>query len=135
MTTNHQTGRETIHVGGQVPHFRVASLSGGIVAYATIWQRQILVLVSLLPDGPESEAYLGALRVRRAELAALDAACVITTEPIGGVPRPSVVVADRWGEVVEVAAADVAGLPTASQILASVEHVSHRCPECEGEAR
>lgn len=131
------SNHDTIRRGGAVPHFTVSSVTGEAVSYSTIWQRQALVLVSLPADGPDAvDIYIRELTNRQPEFAALDAACVMTRDPVAGIPRPSVVVADRWGEVVEVAApARVDALPSAHEILAWVEHVRHRCPECEGEAR
>jgi hypothetical protein len=42
-----------------------------------------------------------------------------------------VLIADRWGEVQVVHA----GAPDVDDILAWLEYVQQRCPECEGEAR
>jgi hypothetical protein len=126
-----------LHVGSAVPHFKVSSVTGEEVSYATIWQRLNLVLVSLPAGGPDpADGYIADLTKRLPEFAALDAACIVTREPIAGISRPSVVVADRWGEVFAVAAAPrVDALPSSGEILAWVEHIRHRCPECEGEAR
>jgi len=62
--------------------------------------------------------------------------CVITRDRVPGVPCPSAVVADRWGEVVYVAtASDVADLPSAQELVDWVTYLQTQCPECEGEAR
>jgi hypothetical protein len=46
------------------------------------------------------------------------------------------VVADRWGEIVHIAApSGIAGLPDPGELLEWLDYVEHRCPECEGETR
>jgi hypothetical protein len=122
--------------GEQVRHFDVGSVDGPRVEYAGIWQRQNLLLVSL-PDAaaPDAAAWLAALAARRPDLDAIDARLVVTTDAIGGVPRPGVVVADRWGEIkFATGAATVAELPSADELVEWVRFVQCACPECEGEA-
>jgi hypothetical protein len=65
-----------------------------------------------------------------------DTACVITRDHVPEIPSPGVVVADRWGEIVHIAAgADVDGLPLPRELLEWTGYVQHQCPECEGEAK
>jgi hypothetical protein len=123
--------------GDSLPHFEVRTVAGAPVVYSTIWQHRNLLL--LVMPGLESEsarAYTADARRRFEELADQDVACVITRDPIDGVPSPAAVVADRWGEVVFAAHAnDIAGLPVPEQLLEWVRYTLSKCPECEGEAR
>jgi hypothetical protein len=117
-----------LRTGDLLPHFSVTSLDGKRVDYATIWQRKILVLVSL---PPEKLADVPPFAAEMAAVSGPDAECVITRDRVAGVPSPGAVVADQWGEVVYVAGE----LPSAQDLSDWVEHVRNRCPECEGEAR
>jgi len=120
--------------GDDVPHFDVRTVGGDVFAYGTIWQRRHLVLI-VLPESDADDSYIGALASRAAEFRDRETECVITRDAVPGLPAPAVLVADRWGEVVHVAAAsDTSGLPTAQELLEWVDHVRQRCPECEGEA-
>ena len=116
--------------GDQVPHFTVTDVRGERIAYADIWQRKHLVLVSL--TGGESGAEPPGVP-RRADVGECDAVLVVTGEPIPGVPRPGVVVADRWGEIAFVT--HTAELPPGGEILEWLRFVQLQCPECQGEAR
>jgi hypothetical protein len=60
----------------------------------------------------------------------------MTRAPITGVPRPGVVIADRWGEIYSVVNARSAPeLPTVEDLLEWFRYIRHACPECEGEAK
>lgn len=119
-----------------VPHFVVGTVDGRTAHYAAIWQHKSLVLV-LLPAAPSSEltAYAEHIAADADAFAAYGAACVVTSDAVQGFTAPAVVIADQWGEIVVEAAADVALLPRADVIAEWLQHVQHRCPECEGEAR
>ena len=126
---------DTVQRGDQVPHFDVRTLDGDRFRYATIWQRQNLVLITL-PKATPHDGYPCTLTARGAAFQEHDSVCVITCDPVAGVPTPGALVADRWGEIVYVAgAAEVAGLPAPSDLLDWLDYVERRCPECEGEAR
>jgi hypothetical protein len=120
-----------------VPHFTVTSIDGARVDYSQIWQRENLLLLSL-PDSksPESEAYVGQVERQLRESDVGDTKWVATREAITEVPRPGVLIADRWGEVAFVAEAqDIAGMPPPGELIEWLRYVQNRCPECEGEAR
>jgi hypothetical protein len=121
--------------GDAVPHFNVTDVRGAPAAYSAIWQHKILVLVTLPPAELDFARRYGAELTAR--LAAVqDAALVVTHEPVSGIPPRGLVVADRWGEVAHVSSvSSPAELPPAAEVVEWVDHVRHRCPECEGEAR
>jgi peroxiredoxin len=120
-----------IGVGDQVPHFRITAMDGRTIDYSTIWQSRNLVLVSV-PAGTNASPALNHLQTLSLE----DTALVVTREPVPGVVAPSVIIADRWGEVMHVAtASDPDQLPDRDEITAWIEHVRQRCPECEGEVK
>lgn len=125
-----------LQTGEQISHFSVTNLDGEQVDYATIWQRKVLVLVSLPADESvplvDVSEFVAAMRTASQP----DTECVITQDRVDGVPCPGAVVADRWGEVVHVASSShAAELPDARDLIAWVEHIRNRCPECEGEAK
>ena len=122
--------------GDQLPHFTVTALDRQPVNYSTIWQRKILVLVSLPPEGSMPLVDVSEFVAEMRGASQPDTECVITRDRVDGVPCPGAVVADRWGEVVHVASSAHPGeLPDAQDLIEWVEHVRNRCPECEGEAK
>jgi len=124
----------TLQRGDQVPRFEVRNLQGEPFSYSTIWQRQNLVLVTV-PEGIELSDPKGLASLTR-DFAARETVLVITRDRIAGLPSPGAIVADRWGEIVHVAAApDVNDLPAASELIEWIDYVRIRCPECEGEAK
>lgn len=121
--------------GDTVPHFAVTVIDGRPFSYSTIWQHRSLVLVTL-PNSDPDAGYASELSAAAPGFTARGAECVITRDPVPGLPAPGVLVADRWGEIAHVeTAAGVAELPPAGELLDWVEHLQERCPECEGEAR
>ena len=123
--------------GGTVPHFEVTALDGRTFKYSTIWQRRMLVLIALPDAGlPGTDEYISALSASAPAFRDLETECVITRDIVPGINAPAALVADQWGEIVYAASARaVADLPPAGELLEWAEHVRHRCPECEGEAR
>jgi hypothetical protein len=121
--------------GDAVPHFEVRTVDGDVFAYSTIWQHKSLVLITL-PPGMCEGTYVSELSRLSSQFKDRQCVCVITRDIVAALPAPGALVADRWGEIVHVAAAsDVAALPTAGELLEWVEYLETRCPECEGEAR
>lgn len=123
--------------GDPVPHFKVRTVRGDRFSYSTIWQRRNLVLLAL----PASESalpqdYIAQLMARKSEFTAQNSECVITRDPVPGIPDLGVVVADRWGEIAHVSTPPrVDDLPAAEELLEWVDYLERRCPECEGEAK
>jgi len=119
-----------------VPHFEVITIDGQMVAYASIWQQKNLVLVVLPPDDPGADVYAASLSSRASDIAAHAAQCVITKEPVAELSPPAILIADRWGEVaIAVSGTRVTELPSVDEVFAWLEHIQHKCPECEGESR
>lgn len=113
--------------GDAVPHFAVTRTDGSLARYADIWQRRNVVLVSLGDASTPGDAPgLDATAIEESA-----AALVVTREPIPGVPRPGVVIADRWGEIYFVHE----GLPSAGEVLDWLQYIQNECPECQGEVR
>jgi hypothetical protein len=124
-----------LHAHDLLPHFAVTDIGGERVPYSSIWQRKNLVLVILADSNPPSGRYTSGIRAAR-ELDDGDTAWLVTRDAIDGLPRPGVVVADRWGEIAFVSGPSEGGdLPAPDELVEWVRHVQHRCPECEGEAR
>ena len=123
--------------GDRVPHFDVTTLDGGRARYNEVWQRKNLLLVSISDaEASESSGYVARLSAGRPALTAHDTALVVTTDHVDGVPRPGIVIADRWGEIHFVAHAPAAaGLPDPDELTGWLRYVQQQCPECEGEAR
>ena len=123
--------------GDLLPHFTVKTLHGDEFRYATIWQHKNLVLIALpATDSESARRYVSELAARGAEFSTNNTDCVITHDRIHEIPSPAVLVADRWGEVVCIAAkSDVGDLPQVDDVLEWVRYVQSRCPECEGESK
>lgn len=122
--------------GDLLPHFEIRNLDGDVVAYSRIWQRKNLVLVTLPASGSENAFtdYVSRLTAQMPACGA-DTACVMTRDSVPGVPCPGVIIADRWGEILHVAAGpSVAELPSPHEIVEWIEFVQRQCPECQGEA-
>jgi hypothetical protein len=123
--------------GGHVPHFDVEQMDGSRARYGELWQLRNLLLLSLPDDdGGEFVEYATRLAQRQAEFTTEQTALVVTRAGIAGVPRPGVVIADRWGEIYSVVDARTAPeLPTVDDLLEWFRYIQHACPECEGEAK
>ena len=121
--------------GDPIPHFTVA-VPGGTFSYSTIWQSKSLVLVAATGSPEAAAECAGRLHAQQRALSEADAVAVVTADTIPGFDDGGVVVADRWGEVVYVAAgADTPSRHSAAELVEWARHVQQRCPECEGEAR
>lgn len=121
-------------VGDLVPHFDVLACDGRFFRYATVWQRLHLVLITLA--GADDAAALGELMALDESCRARRGVCVVTCEPVVGVPARSILVADKWGEIVHLATLQrLEDFPSAAQLLEWLDYLEQRCPECEGETR
>ena len=122
----------SLTAGDALPFFDVVTVDGSRVAYEQLWQQRNVVLISLPSDESESDQGLVTLLTSiRGQFEALQTVCVLTRDGVARVPRPAVVIADRWGEVQSVAA----GLPEPQDLLDTLEYLQQKCPECEGESR
>jgi hypothetical protein len=129
------TEPRSLQPGDQVPHFEVQTVDGRVFSYRTIWQRKNLLLL-LLSESSSDVAHVSNFRAREPEFESLDAECVITREAVAGIRAPAVLVADRWGEIIHIAAlSDSERSPSPEHLLGWLEYIRNRCPECEGEAK
>jgi hypothetical protein len=114
-----------------VPHFVVEAVGGGRVRYSHLWQRRILVLVVGRPeDGEALRRYASQLNESRGAFDECDATVVVTTDDVRDFPAPTIVVADRWGEVQHRRHFAIAEPPDADDLLSWVRFVRDQCPEC-----
>ena len=119
-----------------MPMFTASQVDDGVVDYGDLWQRKQLVLVSLTEHDATRGPYVESLLAHAPALGQADTALVVTGDSIEGIPRPGVVVADRWGEVRFVASGRrAADLPDAAALAEWVSSVGMECPECQGETR
>ena len=124
-----------LNKGDHVPRFECVTIDDIRVNYADLWQKKNLALLCLSDDtSAEAQSYIQELREALPALAAHDAVVVVTTNKIDGMPLPGCAVADRWGQMQWVTAAErIAELPTPREIAAWLHFVEIQCPECEGE--
>jgi hypothetical protein len=130
-------GRMTLQRGDLVPHFNVTTVQGSRFEYSTIWQNRNLVLITLpASDSASSREYGRQFGAEVASFRQHNTECVVSRDVVRGIASPSVVVADRWGEIVHVATgADIAGLPSPSELFDWIEYLERQCPECQGETK
>ena len=112
--------------GMQLPHLTFLTVAGDRIVYRDFWQHHSVAIVCVA-DGTAAQPFIDAA----AEFDRQDAICIVTRESHGALPCPGIVVADRWGEIAHVGEA----VPPVEDVLAWIEHLAHRCPECEGEVR
>ena len=119
--------------GDLIPRFDGAAVDGRDVPYEELWQHRNIVLFVLAGDlAARASAYLRALDFRLSELKPPDTSLVIVDHIMDGPPMNSVVIADRWAEIVHIEqlAADPRAWPSSDDILEWVEFIRVKCPEC-----
>ena len=123
--------RQTSSLAGYVAHFDVTTVDGEQVRYRDLWQRRILVLVAGRPDERDGLVpYASRLADLRRAFDDCEATVVITTDRVKDVSAPSVIVADRWGEVQHRRHFSVAEPPDVEELLSWVRFIQTQCPEC-----
>jgi hypothetical protein len=113
----------------EVPHFEVTTLDGRRVRYGEFWQRRNLVLVSVGPHEREAGVrHASRLLERRDDFEREEAVVVVTADTIPGLPASTVLVADRWGEILHRGSA--AEPLDVDDLLSWVHFAAIQCPEC-----
>lgn len=115
------------------PFLHGGTLDGRELPYEQLWQKRNVVWF-VLPARAVATAspYLRDVNDRLSALTPPDTSLVISDQAGNGLPLNCVVIADRWGEVVQAArlAADPAHWPPVDEIIEWVEFVRAKCPEC-----
>lgn len=114
--------------GDQLPDFEAPTVDGAHFRYADVWQHRNLVLITTGLSSPSVVAYLSDLRDRVAALKP-DNSTVVAVQNVQALPASSLIVGDRWGEIVFIAALsdDVARWPSSDDVLEWLEMVRQRC--------
>src|SRR5262245_29886000 len=119
---------------GYVPHFEVTTVDGGRVCYRDIWQHRNLVLVIVAPDQRSAAArYAQQLAARQLYFHDAEPSVIVSTDSVSGLTPPRIVIADRWGEILQSASApggDASQLPSVEEVLSWVGFAQIQCPEC-----
>jgi hypothetical protein len=119
---------------GYVPQFDVMTLDGRRVHYDDIWQRRNLVLVLVSPQERDDGArYASQLEARRAEFEREETTVRVTTDAVPKLPTPAALVADRWGEILDLETASrgqTFRFPDVNELLSWVHFIEIQCPEC-----
>lgn len=117
-----------------VPHFDVTTLEGRRVRYDEIWQRRNLVLVIISPQDREAGVrYAAQLRARRDAFDEGETTVVVTADAGPKLPARTVIVADRWGEILHLETASSGQslqFPDVDELLSWVHFAQIQCPEC-----
>jgi hypothetical protein len=118
--------------GERFPHVSLQRTDSTPFTYADIWQRRHLLLVTLAPEGrdvPEDEArFMKRLETYDEELRRYEVTTVVTRDTVAGLSAPSILIADRWGEVVAVESAErIASLPDLEHVLEWLRMVARAC--------
>jgi hypothetical protein len=119
---------------GYVPHFEVTTVDSRRVRYQDIWQHRNLVLVIVAPEQRSAAVrYAQQLAERQREFEDAETSVIVSTDSVRGFAPPRVVIADRWGEILQIASApggDVSQLPSVDEVLSWVGFAQIQCPEC-----
>jgi hypothetical protein len=121
-----------VNPGDLLTPFESATVNGAVVPHGHLWQHRNVVLF-VLPDKLDvaRTSYLEKLDRRLHELKPPDTSLVIAHR-IDGVPPNTIVITDRWGEVVHIAPleSDVSVWPAIDDIIEWVSFIRMKCPEC-----
>jgi hypothetical protein len=114
--------------GDQLPDFEAPTIEGSVFRYADIWQQRNLLVLNTTVASPAVLAYVDDLRTRIAALTP-DNSTVAAVQNASALPASSVIIGDRWGEIVFVApmAEDVSHWPAPDDLLEWLNMVRCRC--------
>jgi hypothetical protein len=120
-----------LRAGDFLPSFTSETLDGREVPDTQLWQRRNVVLLVAPREAVATQSsYMSSLDRRISELKPSDTSLVISHQPIVGVPRYTIVIADRWGEIVHLAHFPSATWPPIDDVVEWVEFIRAQCPEC-----
>jgi hypothetical protein len=122
-----------LHERDELPHFDVTTLDGRRVRYTQLWQRRNLLLVLTDPQRrPEAIALSLELNAHSKKFDDAETTVVVTADTFPGLRAPCVLIADRWGEIMHIAApsSDRQSFPTVDELLTWVHFAQIQCPEC-----
>jgi hypothetical protein len=118
---------------GYVPHFDVMTIDGRRVQYDQIWQRQNLVLVVLSGEQRATAVhYASQLQAHAEQFKQEETTVVVTVDSVPKLSAPTVLVADRWGEILFLASSSdqTSRLPDVEELLSWVHFAEIQCPVC-----
>jgi hypothetical protein len=120
-----------LRAGDFLPSFTSETLDGRQMPDTQLWQRRNVVLLVAPREAIATQSsYMSSLDRRVSELKPSDTSLVISHQPIAGVAMPSIVIADRWGEIVHLAHFPSGSWPSIDDIVEWVEFIRAQCPEC-----
>src|SRR5919197_223068 len=126
QSDNRPIEKGVLHPGDLIPRVDGVTVDGRKVPYEQLWQRRNLVLFVLSADlRANASAYLIALHARLCDLKPSDTSLLISDQIIDTLPLNTVVITDRWGEIVHVEqlAQDQTMWPSSDDILEWVEFI------------
>jgi hypothetical protein len=120
-----------LRAGDFLPSFTSETLDGREVPDTQLWQRRNVVLLVAPQEAIATQSsYMTLLERRISELRPSDTSLVISHQPIAGVSLHSIVIADRWGEIVHLAHLPSGTWPSIDDVVEWVEFIRAQCPEC-----
>jgi hypothetical protein len=120
-----------LQAGDCLPAFTSETLDGREVPDTQLWQRRnVVLLVAPREVIATQSSYVASLDRRISELKPSDTSLVISHQPIAGVAMRSLVIADRWGEIVHLAHVPSGNWPSIDDVIEWVEFIRAQCPEC-----
>jgi hypothetical protein len=153
------TDRSLMRKGDQLPAWTLDATGGEPAIPLRADDRRATVLVTVHAECTECATYLDELEGHADEMRAWDGRVVAVTAgdsaavPGGdrgfvklardvasrleqrGVPRTGMVIADQWGEIFAVEAADDNhSFPAVAEVVGWLRFLAIQCPECQGEA-
>lgn len=114
--------------GDQLPDFEAPTIEGAVFRYGDVWQQRNLIVFNTTVASPAVRTYVEGLRARVAALKP-DNSTVVAVQNAAALPPASIVIGDRWGEIIFVApiGEDVSRWPAPDDLLEWLNMVRCRC--------